>query len=103
MGGVFLPAISGSVAVQERLQQQLALLQTIEALRDFLAERGVASGIFYPGPLHLQEAYAHLGGNPGDFPEAERACAEVLSLPIVPELSEAQRAHVAATVRAFFE
>lgn len=73
-----------------------------DALRDFLGARGVASGVFYPGPLHLQEAYLAFGGRPGDFPHAERACREVLSLPIVPEMTEAQRAHVAASVRAFF-
>jgi dTDP-4-amino-4,6-dideoxygalactose transaminase len=48
-------------------------------------------------------AYLHLGGMPGDFPEAERACREVLSLPIVPELSSDQRDLVAASVRDFFE
>jgi len=74
-----------------------------DALKAFLAARGVASGVFYPGPLHLEEAYRSLGGRPGDFPHAERACREVLSIPIVPELSSAQRDHVAASVRAFFE
>lgn len=71
-------------------------------LKAFLAGRGVASGVFYPGPLHLEEAYQYLGGRPGDFPETERACREVLSLPIMPELVAAQRDHVAASVRAFF-
>jgi dTDP-4-amino-4,6-dideoxygalactose transaminase len=74
-----------------------------DALRAFLAERGVASGVYYPEPLHLQEAYAYLGAEPGDFPEAERACAEVLSLPVMPELTREQREHVAACVRAFFQ
>ena len=77
--------------------------ETRDALRAFLDKRGVASGVFYPEALHLQEAYAHLGGKPGDFPEAERACAEVLSLPVMPELTPAQREHVAASVRAFFQ
>lgn len=73
-----------------------------DALRAFLAERGVASGVFYPHPLHLEEAYLRYGGKPGDFPEAERACREVLSLPIMPELSAEQRDYVAESVRAFF-
>lgn len=73
-----------------------------DALRDFLRERGVASGIFYPEPLHLQAAYAGLGA-PSDFPHAERACREVLSLPVMPELTPEQRDHVAMCVRAFFE
>ncbi len=74
-----------------------------DALRAFLATRGVASGVFYPGPLHLQEAYLRFGGKPGDFPEAERACGEVLSIPVVPELTRGQRDHVVTAIRAFFE
>jgi dTDP-4-amino-4,6-dideoxygalactose transaminase len=73
------------------------------ALRAFLAERGVASGIFYPHPLHLEEAYLQYGGRPGDYPEAERACSEVLALPIIPEMMPDQRDYVAQSVRAFFE
>lgn len=74
--------------------------------RDVLAEhlraRGVGSGVYYPVPLHLQECFAYLGYREGDFPESERAAGEVLSLPVYPELTEAQREHVAASVRAFF-
>ncbi len=71
-------------------------------LRQFLADRGVASGIYYPGALHLQHAYLHYGGKPGDCPHAERATAEVLSIPVMPELTAAQRDYVAETVCAFF-
>lgn len=74
------------------------------ALKAFLAERGIATGIFYPVALHLAPAYKErFGGNEGDHPESERACAEVLSLPIYPELSDAQRVYVAESIRAFFE
>jgi len=73
-----------------------------DSLKAFLAERGVATGIYYPGPLHLEEAYRYLGGEPGDLPEAERAAAEVLSLPVVPELRREQLEYVAECVRAFF-
>ncbi len=72
-------------------------------LRQFLADRDIASGIYYPGALHLQEAYLHYGGKPGDCPHAERASDEVLSIPVMPELTAAQRDYVAETVRAFFE
>ena len=72
-------------------------------LRAFLKERSVGSGIFYPGALHTQEAYRGYGGKEGDFPESEKACREVLSLPIVPELSREQLEFAAASVRAFFE
>jgi dTDP-4-amino-4,6-dideoxygalactose transaminase len=73
-----------------------------DALRSFLTEREVSSGIFYPYPLHLEEAYLRYGGKSGDFPEAERACVEVLSLPVIPELTPEQRAYVVESVRAFF-
>jgi len=72
-----------------------------DALRAHLAELGVGTQIHYPVPLHLQEASAALGLGPGHCPEAERAAAEVLSLPIYPELTEAQLRHVAGAVNAF--
>jgi dTDP-4-amino-4,6-dideoxygalactose transaminase len=72
------------------------------ALAEFLRERGVGSAVYYPVPLHLQECFAYLGYREGDFPEAERATGEVLSLPVYPELAEAQREHVAASLREFF-
>jgi dTDP-4-amino-4,6-dideoxygalactose transaminase len=71
-------------------------------LRQFLADHEVASGIYYPGALHLQEAYLHYGGKPGDCPHAERAAEEVLSIPIMPELTTSQRDYVAETVIRFF-
>ena len=72
-----------------------------DALRDHLAGRGVGVGIHYPIPVHLQQAYAALGHRAGDFPESERAANEVLSLPIYPELSDAQLDAVVDAVRAF--
>ncbi len=73
-----------------------------DALAAFLRERGVGSNVYYPVPLHLQECFAYLGYRQGEFPESERAAAEVLSVPVFPELTEAQREHVAASIRAFF-
>ena len=55
-----------------------------------LRELGIATGVHYPTPIHLQPAYAHLGHGPGAFPEAERSAARVLSLPMYPELTDAQ-------------
>ena len=69
-----------------------------EALRTALRERGVATLVHYPTPLHLQPAFASLGGRPGDLPVAERAAGEVLSLPLYPELTDAQAEAVAAAV-----
>jgi dTDP-4-amino-4,6-dideoxygalactose transaminase len=61
-----------------------------ENVRRKLAENGVATGIHYPVPVHLQPAYAGLGGRHGDFPVTERAAREFLSLPLFPEMSEEQ-------------
>jgi len=55
-----------------------------------LARAGIASGIHYPLPVHLQPAYADLGYARGTFPVAEAFAAETLSLPVFPELSFAQ-------------
>ena len=74
-----------------------------EALQKHLAARNVQSAIYYPVPIHLQEAYAFLGYKLGDLPESERAAREVLSLPVHPELSPEQVEHAAESVRAFFE
>jgi dTDP-4-amino-4,6-dideoxygalactose transaminase len=67
-------------------------------LQSFLANRGIASTVYYPTPIHLQPIYKSLGYKPGDFPETERAAAEVLSLPIYPELTEEQIQRVADTI-----
>jgi dTDP-4-amino-4,6-dideoxygalactose transaminase len=73
-----------------------------DALMEFLRERGIGSAIYYPKPLHLQECFEYLGCRAGQFPESERAAAEVLSLPVYPELQRAQLEQVADGVRAFF-
>jgi len=71
-----------------------------DRLREALAERGVATSIHYPRALHLQDGFRGLGYPPGSFPVAERYAAEVLSLPMSPFLSDAQIAHVAASMHA---
>jgi dTDP-4-amino-4,6-dideoxygalactose transaminase len=70
-----------------------------DLLQKRLKERGVASVVYYPVPLHLQPLYALLGGKTGDFRVSERAAREVLSIPIYPEMTHQQVEHVAETVR----
>jgi dTDP-4-amino-4,6-dideoxygalactose transaminase len=69
-----------------------------EALQQKLNDRGIQTGIHYPIPVHLQKAFADLGHHKGDFPESELVAAEVLSLPMYPELSEAQINVIATAV-----
>jgi len=70
-------------------------------LQQFLKEKGIATGIHYPIPLHMQPAYACLGYREGDFPETERAAREILSLPMYPEMTPEMVGEVAAAVRLF--
>lgn len=72
-----------------------------EALQAYLKEHQVDSEIYYPLPLHLHPAYAYLQHKEGDFPKAEKAAGEVLSLPIHPELTEEQIRYVAQLIRDF--
>lgn len=71
-------------------------------LQQFLAERKIGSTVYYPVPLHLQPLYSPLGHKQGDFPFAENAAGEVLSLPMYPELNSDQIARVAGAVAEFF-
>lgn len=72
-----------------------------EALQAHLAEAGVATGIHYPIPIHLQPAYADLGYQPGDFPVTEAYASEILSLPMYPGLTDAMVAYVANQIEEF--
>lgn len=72
-----------------------------DALKAFLERRGIGTGIHYPKPIHLQQAYAQLGYGPGSFPITERLASTSLSLPMYAELTEEQIARIAAAVREF--
>jgi len=62
-----------------------------DRLRDALAARNVQTGLHYPKPLHLQQAYAHLGYQVGQFPVAERTASQCLTIPLYPEMTDAQQ------------
>jgi dTDP-4-amino-4,6-dideoxygalactose transaminase len=69
-------------------------------VRRFLAERGIGTGVHYPIPVHLQTACRDLGYGAGDLPQTEQTAREVLSLPMYPELTDAQLRYVAEGVAA---
>ncbi|MCX5829812.1 MAG: DegT/DnrJ/EryC1/StrS family aminotransferase [Deltaproteobacteria bacterium] len=73
-----------------------------EALQKYLLEKGIATGLHYPTPLHLQLAYQHLGYKTGDFPIAEAGAKRILSLPMYPELDERQIRYVADQIKDFY-
>jgi dTDP-4-amino-4,6-dideoxygalactose transaminase len=73
-----------------------------DELQAHLKAKGIGTAIYYPIPLHLQQCFAYLGYKPGAFPESERASKEVLSLPVYPELTQAQQDETIDAVRSFF-
>lgn len=73
-----------------------------DQLKEYLDANGVGCALHYPVPLHLQKCYASLGHKPGDFPVAEKAASQCLSLPVYPELTDAQILRVVAVIKEFF-
>ena len=72
-----------------------------DALQRYLNEAGIATGLHYPIPVHLQQAYAAMAHKPGDFPVSEQLAAQGLSLPMYPELTDEQVRYVANKIREF--
>lgn len=77
-------------------------VQRREALIGHLKNCGVDTGLHYPMPLHVQQAYKYLGYKVGDFPIAETCCNEILSLPIFPEMKDEQIRYVCDSIRKFY-
>ncbi len=82
--------------------QYVIRAQRRDELRAFLVQRSIATGIYYPIPLHLQPCFAFLGYGEGDLPEAERASREVLALPMFPELTESEQRWVVEAIADFY-
>lgn len=99
-GKVVTPA--RSEGVRHVWNQYVIRVPRRDELRKYLADEGIGTEIYYPIPLHLQQCFAYLGHRPGELPEAERASAEVLALPVFPELSPAQIDYVAGTIGRFY-
>lgn len=72
-----------------------------DPLAEHLKQHQIYTGLHYPVPVHLQQAYACLGYREGDLPETERAAREILSLPMFPDLTESQQERIAAAIRSF--
>ena len=73
-----------------------------DKLRKYLKKKGIPTMVYYPLPLHLQPCLEHLGYKKGDFPEAEKAAREVLSLPIYPELSKNDQNYIIKKIKEFY-
>ena len=63
-------------------------------MRQMLLDNGIGCAVYYPYPIHLQECISSLGYKEGDLPECERACSEVLAIPIYPELKEEELEYI---------
>lgn len=97
--GVVLPYVDPRGA--HVFHQYVVRVARRDALREFLATRGIGSEIYYPVPLHLQQCLQDLGHRPGDLPESERAAREVLALPIFPELTHEEQERVVSAIAEF--
>ncbi|HXY24995.1 MAG TPA: DegT/DnrJ/EryC1/StrS family aminotransferase [Candidatus Acidoferrum sp.] len=88
---------------QHVYHQYTIRMERRDALQQDLATQKISSTVYYPYPLHLQPLYKSLGHKPGDFPHAERAAQEVLSLPMYPELRKDQITRVVETIAEFLK
>jgi dTDP-4-amino-4,6-dideoxygalactose transaminase len=78
-------------------------LKKRDELKKYLESKGISSATYYPLPLHRQEVYRYLGYKEGDFPQAEKASGEVLSLPMYPELDKKEQEEIARVIKEFFK
>jgi dTDP-4-amino-4,6-dideoxygalactose transaminase len=81
--------------------QYVVRVRRRDELKAHLSQNGIGTEIYYPVPLHAQKCFAYLEHDAADFPQAQRAAAEVLALPIYPELAAAQLEYVVQQIAAF--
>ena len=99
--GVVLPFTDARA--EHVFHQYVVRVDRRDELRLYLADQKIGTEIYYPIPLHLQSSLAMLGYKAGDFPLAEQAAAEVLALPMYPELREDEQQTVVDAIAAFYD
>jgi dTDP-4-amino-4,6-dideoxygalactose transaminase len=92
-GRIVLPEVAAGC--RHVFHQYVVRVRERDRVRATLADRGIATAVFYPIPLHLQRCFADLGYREGEFPESEKAAKEVLALPIFPQLTDGEVDRVA--------
>ncbi len=95
--------VSNSTHVFHQYTLRLAEGVEREAFKNYLADKGIPTMVYYPLPLHLQKAYLEYGGREGQFPVAEQLCKQVISLPIHTEMKEDDQSYIIEQVLRFFE
>ncbi len=89
--------------IQVKSQKSKVKSQKRDGLQKYLNEKGIATGLHYPIPLHLQKCFDYLGYKKGDFPVTEGLAENGLSLPMFPELSDEQIEYIAENIKRYFE
>lgn len=103
VGNVLTPVVApNKTHVFHQYTIRLSSWKARDKLQKYLKKQGVPTMIYYPLPLHLQPAFKYLGYKKGDFPEAEKAAKEVLSLPIYPELTKKNQDYIISIIKEFY-
>jgi dTDP-4-amino-4,6-dideoxygalactose transaminase len=100
MDGIVLPYTDPRA--EHVFHQYVIRVPQRDVLREHLTARSIGTEVYYPQPLHLQQSLQHLGYKLGDFPVSERAAAEVLALPMYPDLREEELCSVVEAIRRFY-
>lgn len=85
------------------IHQYVIRVEERDKLQNFLKEKGITTGIYYPVPLHLQGCFKYLGYNKGDMPVAEKAALTSIALPVYPELTRAEKNYIMTAMKEFFD